>query len=89
MPKSGDVKDGKHYIAGRWWTASEIHRMSRYSVTAAIVKQPRTLEDIANVSGLAEINTKRALNIGIEDGIYIKFTKDGVTFYQWINTLKD
>lgn len=87
MPEEGEVKAGKQFLKSRWRTASEIHRMAGYTVTATIVKQPRTLEDIANVSGLAEINAKRALNTGIEDGIYRKFTKDGVTFYQWINIL--
>ncbi len=89
MPKSGDVKDGKHYIADRWWSASEIHRMSLYSVTATIVKQPRTLEAIASASGLAEIIAKRALNTGIEDRIYRKFTRGGKTFYQWIKPLEE
>lgn len=73
MPKptegERDPETGRKYVAGRWRTTAEIHSMARYSVVETLkLFGPLSRESLMSKTGLAELDTKRAITSLLEDG---------------------
>lgn len=74
-PKEGERDPkGRQYVAGRWRTPDEIHSMARHSVveTLKLYGIPLSRHSLMRMTGLAELNTQRALDSLVKDGEIIK-----------------